>query len=226
MRARPMLTSTLLLSFLLTGCSSTASSGPTDSPSAPAATDRPTPDATPAATSAPASDGELIVTLDAVEYRQDGRTEVVTLDQPRALVALIEELTGQRPTQKDIQDPWGNGEVVGTSFAWTSASISSFDQGPTTVTFLSPTLGDVDLTTAEGISVGATRDEVIAAGGWGESDSDGDGLADWMNLGMREVPETNSLQRPGEVGAEFIGLSMKADKVDRIWSPSNDFSDL
>jgi hypothetical protein len=221
-----MLTSTLLLSFLLTGCASTASTNPTGTPSAPAATDGPTPDATPAPATAPASDNELIVTLDAVEYRQDGRTEVVTFDEPGALVALIEQLAGQPPTEKDIEDPWGNGDVYGTHFTWTSVSISSFDQGPTTVTFLSPTLGDVDVTTAEGIAVGATREEVIAAGGWGEWDGDGDGLADSIKLGMREVPETNSLSRPGEVGAEFINLSLSGDTVDRISSPSNDFSDL
>jgi hypothetical protein len=221
-----MPTSILLLSLLLTGCASTASTDPTGTPSAPAATDRPTPDTTPTTTTTPESAGELIVTLDAVEYRQDGRTEVLAFDQPGPLVALIEQLTGQPAVRKDIEDPWGNGDVYGTDFTWTSVSISSFDQGPMWVTFLSPMVGDANLKTAEGIAVGSTLDEVIAAGGWGEWDGDGDGLADSINLGMREVPETNSLSRPGEVGAEFIDLSLSGDTVDRISSPSNDFSDL
>jgi hypothetical protein len=224
MRVRSISTSILLLALLLTGCAGAASPDPTSTP--PTATGASTPEAAPSSTSAPASAAELIVTLDTIEYRENGGTEIVALDQPGPLVALIEQLSGQPPAEEEIEDPWGNGDVFGTSFRWADVTIASLDQGPVTVTFLSPTVGDAEVKTAEGIGVGSTRAEVLAAGGWGEWDGDGDGAAELINLGMRTVPETTSLSRPGEVGAEFIGLSLNGDIVERMWSPSNDFSDL
>ncbi|WP_019179477.1 hypothetical protein [Microbacterium yannicii] len=224
MRARPMLTSILLIPFLLTGCAGAASSDPTSTAAAP--TIRPLPDPAPTPLDSDTSADELVVTLDAIEYTHDGRTDVFTLDQAESLVALIEELTGQPPAREDIEDPRGNGDLFGTSFTWADVTVASFDGGPTSVTFLSPAVGDADVITAEGIKVGSTRAEVIAAGGWGEGDSDGDGVVDTVNLGMRAVPGTDSLSRPGEVGAEFIGLSLTGDEVDRMWTPSNDFTDL
>lgn len=224
MRVRWIPTSILLLSVLLTGCAGAGSSDSTSTP--PTATGAPTPDAAPSSTSAPVSAAELIVTLDAIEYRGNGGTEVLALDQAGPLVALIEQLSGLPPAQEEIEDPWGNGDVFGISYRWADVTIASLDHGPVTVTFLSPTVGDVKVKTAEGIGVGSTRAEVLAAGGWGEWDGDGDGAAELINLDMRAVPETNSLSRPGEVGAEFIGLSLNGDIVERMWSPSNDFSDL
>lgn len=226
MHARPMPTSILLLSLLLTGCTATAPTGSTNTPPPPTATGRPTPDTAPSPTSAPATAGELIITLDAVEYRQDGRVDVLPLDQPDPLVALIEQLTGQPPIREDIEDPWGNGDVYGTLFTWSEVTLASLDPGQVTVTFSSPKIGNADVLTAEGVRVGSTLAEVLAAGGWGEWDGDGDGAADSVNIGMRAVSDTYSLSRPGEIGAEFIDLTLDGDRVDRISSPSNDFSDL
>lgn len=226
MRTRSSLTSILLLSLLLTGCAGAVSTHTTSTPSATETAAEPTPDTTPAPTSAAESAGELIVTLDAIEYTQDGRTDVFALDQPGPLVALIEQLSGQPPVQEDIEDPWGMGDVYGTRFIWADVTLASLDHGQITATFFSPEVGGADIRTVEGARVGSPLDEVRALGGWGERDSDGDGAPDAINIGMRAVPETNSLSRPGEVGAEFIDLSLKEGRIDRISSPSNDFSDL
>jgi hypothetical protein len=45
-------------------------------------------------------------------------------------------------------------------------------------------------------------------------------------LGAREVDGTQSLSNPGETGREFLGISLSGDTVERIQTPSNDFTDL
>ncbi|MGO1770719.1 MAG: hypothetical protein ACTHZX_12270 [Microbacterium sp.] len=82
--------------------------------------------------------------------------------------------------------------------------------------------------TAEGgIAVGATREEALAAGAEGGGyDGDGDGEDDYLILEARDVPDAESLERPGEQGREFVMLAIEDDAVTGIHAPANDFSDL
>lgn len=96
----------------------------------------------------------------------------------------------------------------------------------TSVTFRTPSLSGIPVTTAEGVTIGTPRQSVLDAGGWDVWDSDGDGVADYLGVGAVEVPGTQSLSREGETGVTYIALTMSGDVVSAIMVPANDFSDL
>ncbi len=62
-----------------------------------------------------------------------------------------------------------------------------------------------------------------AVDGW---DEDGDGVADYLSIGVREVSGTSSLVKPGEVGVEYVDLKMTGDIVSRLSTGGNDYSDI
>lgn len=74
--------------------------------------------------------------------------------------------------------------------------------------------------TTQGIGVGSTRAEALAAGAVDGFDSTE------LRLDVRDAPGTTSLQRPGEVGRQFISLILEGDTVVSIHLPADDFSDL
>jgi hypothetical protein len=167
----------------------------------------------------------LTVTLDGLLYEGGAGDESISLEDPEALLQLVEQLTGQPRTGVDIEDPWGQGDVMGVKYEWADIIVSVFGERANLIV-RTPALGDVPVSTEEGITVGSSRSEALAAGARDGWDADGDGVADFLELGAREVPGTQSLSRPGEVGIEYLSLGMKGDVVERIDLPANDFSDL
>ena len=156
----------------------------------------------------------------------EAQTESFPLDAAEALLAFVEDLTGKPRSGEDFEDPWGNGEIWGTQYTWDEITISVLKDGPASVTVLATTIGGVPVGTAGGVMVGATRDAVLAAGGWEEWDEDGDGVADYLGLDEQDVEGTQSLSRPGEVGREFVSVALEDDVVTALRIPANDFSDL
>jgi hypothetical protein len=141
------------------------------------------------------------------------------------VTVTLGELAGEAPAVSDIEDPWGNGTSVGTRFDWEGISVSLFD-GFASVWVRSPRVGEARVQTAEGVAVGSTRAQALAAGAWDSWDEEGDGVAEWLGIGSREAPGTSSLRDPGSVGIEYVLLKVEGDVVTEIQAPANDFSDL
>ena len=214
-RLAPVLLATAIV---LTGCASSSETSDVATPSA---------DSTP--TTTPTEDPTLhalIVGVGGVALSSGDETEGYAYDSPEPLLALVEELTGEPRSGEDFEDPWGNGEVMGTAYRWDDVTISVLKDGPASLTVLSTSIGGVPVHTIDGIAVGVTRDDVLAAGGWDEWDEDGDGVADYVGLDQQDVEGTQSLSRPGEVGREYVSVALSGDVVTELRSPANDFSDL
>ena len=220
---QPRLLPAVVLGFalLLTGCAKTPAVQP--APSTTPAAESASPSATPEPT--PESAGELVVGIDGITYEHDGQTQDYPFESDgEYLLALVEELTGEPRQGVPIEGPYGSD--WGTGYEWDEMSVIVHNEENTSVRVSSPTVGEVPITTTEGLSVGSSRDEVVAAGGRDGWDEDQDGVADYMDLGEQEVPGTQSLARPGEVGILFVLVELDDDTVVEIQSPANDFSDI
>ncbi|KQZ85406.1 hypothetical protein ASD56_03440 [Microbacterium sp. Root166] len=216
MRARHVPASLVGVALLLTGCAPALS--PAAAPSQSAIAESPTP------TPTPAPPGELIIGIEGVTYTNDGEmTEFSYADDGEALVVLVEDLTGEEPQAEEIDlygEPWG------TRHTWDEVVVTVTTDGSASVSLLAPSVGDVPVETLEGLSVGSSRAAVIAAGGRDGWDADQDGIADYLDLGELKVADTQSLQRPGEVGIVFVTVQVDDGAVVRIQAPANDFSDI
>jgi hypothetical protein len=182
-----------------------------------------TPSPIPSSTSTPVE--SMIIGLDSISYEHDGRVDVIALDDGASVLAIFESINGFLPTGNEIESAPGYPTGL-IAFRWSEVIVTVSDQGPANFVILSPTINGVSIQTTEGIAVGSSRSEVMAAGVRDYVDEDKDGTADHLALGSREVPGTRSLDRDGFVGAEFLLLVMYGDTVERILVPANDFSDL
>lgn len=159
-------------------------------------------------------------------YEHDGRSDLFLYeDDGEALLALIEELTGEPRQGVDIEDSWGNGDVVGADYDWNEIGVMVIGDR-TSVAVSSASIGGVPVSTTEGIAVGSARDAVVAAEGFDVYDEDADGIAEAMGVGAVEVPGTKSLVRPGEVGVEYVAIRLEDDAVHEIQAPGSDFGDI
>lgn len=168
---------------------------------------------------------ELTITLDGISYAHDGSVDMVSLDDGAAILALFESLNGSIPDGTRLEVFPGQDSGL-TRYQWGEVIVLVSDQGPASVTILAPAIKGVPIRTQEGVMVGSTRSDAVAASARDDWDEDGDGVADYLALGSREVPGTQSLSRPGLVGSEYLLLVMEGDNVEQIMVPANDFSDI
>ncbi|MFB7892175.1 hypothetical protein ACFC1I_08250 [Microbacterium sp. NPDC056044] len=225
MRVRLIPCLLLTSAVLLSGCASPAT--PTTAPSG-------TPDmATPAATTptpTPTFQNELIVGIEGVTYEHDGVVDEFLFEgaaEAEQLLVAVEELTGQPRTGEEIEGPYGG--YWGTSYTWDGVKVivAGENADRVSVAITAPIIGGVRIVTEDGdLSVGSSREDAVASGARDGWDADSDGIADWLEVGELEVPDTNSLVNPGEVGIMFVLLGMTGDTVTEIQSPGNDFSDI
>lgn len=195
-----------LVAASLAGCAPAAPAAPT---STPAATGTPSP--TPMV-------HEVVIGLDGLTV-DDGA--VVSYDDADAVIAALTDALGAPPTEAPVEGPYGS---VFDGYDWAGLKALKVDARiGVTASANGPT---VTFTTPEGLGLGSTREEAMAAGAEDEYDEDGDGVADYLKIGMREVPGTSSLVHPGEVGVEYIALKLSDDKIVQINSSGNDFSDI
>ncbi|WP_201276579.1 hypothetical protein [Marisediminicola senii] len=231
---------TLCGSLLLTGCTTSGTKQLTAAPTAPATADpepavastpapTPTPEPTPVAEPAPAPTPQsapiVTITLDDLSYGDPGAITTVPFTQGNDLVVAIQSLTGSAPSVSDIEDPWGNGDIWGTRYQWDGINVNVLD-GNATLRISTATLGDSVILTAQGLAVGSTRADAVAAGAWDDYDENDDQIADYLGIGSREIAGTESLGNPGAVGVEYLMLEMNGDVVSAIHAPANDFSDI
>lgn len=202
----------VVLGFSLTACapSSTPDGSATPSPTS-SPTDSPSPAPTPA---------ERFVEISVDGISVDG-APVVSYRDPDGMVTALTDLFGAAPAESPVDGPYS---VVYAGFEWEGASATA-DETLVWVNISADAPG-VTFRTPEGIGIGSTRAEAMAAGAEDEWDEDGDGIADYLMIGMREVPDTVSLRHPGEAGVEYIVLDITDDTVTRLSSGGNDFSDI
>lgn len=189
--------------------------------------------ATPAATTptpTPTFQNELIVGIEGVTYEHDGVVDEFLFEgaaEAEQLLVAVEELTGQPRTGEEIEGPYGG--YWGTSYTWDGVKVivAGENADRVSVAITAPIIGGVRIVTEDGdLSVGSSREDAVASGARDGWDADSDGIADWLEVGELEVPDTNSLVNPGEVGIMFVLLGMTGDTVTEIQSPGNDFSDI
>ncbi|WP_285633990.1 hypothetical protein [Microbacterium arabinogalactanolyticum] len=138
---------------------------------------------------------------------------------------VLEALSGVLgPLDDATPRPDSYGLVV---YEWGSVKASMFEEGDVGIWIASREQNEVEFQGPEGVMVGWTREQALAAGAEDIAyDADGDGKADQLAIGAREVAGTVSLTDPGRTGREYIVLDMEGDKVTHIISNGNDFSDL
>lgn len=175
--------------------------------------------ATPEASAMPDPAETLMVTLDGLTVT-GADEDSAPYSNSAALLALVERLTGAAPEVERDED-YGV-----TFYQWAGIRVIAPDSGPAAVAIWSRDIAGIVVTTAEGLTVGSTRDEALSAGAWESADSDGDGAADFLGIGDREVDGTVSLTHPDRSGIQFVLLRTDDGVITQIQAPSNDFTDV
>lgn len=208
----------LSVAVLLTGCAGTTPSeaAPTNGSTAPTS-----------ASPAPEVAAHLVVSIDGVSLVDGDTTTTAGFDDAAALLALLEDATGEAPDPTPLEDPPGY-DMNLIAYDWDGVRVLMDESGTgyASIAVTSATMDGVPIATAEGLAVGSSRADLTAAQGWDQWDEDGDGIADYLGLGHQEVPGTVSLAHPGEVGIEFVLFQVTGDVVTQFQAPSNDYSDL
>ena len=157
----------------------------------------------------------LELSIDAVTVLDDAGDEVASAaaNDADAVHDLLAEYLGTEP-EEETDDVYPI-----TTYKW--GGVNSWST--TGVAFLAPEAAGLELRGPNGIVVGDSADDVLAAGGEEQTG--------WENyrtfaFDVREVPGTVSLERPGETGIEYISVTATDDVVTNIRVPGNDFSDL
>ncbi|WP_243227457.1 hypothetical protein [Microbacterium sp. CIAB417] len=214
---RTLLFSTGALAIVaLSGCAATPAA-PVPTGIAGTATDAtPTPEPEPA---------RLVIGIQAIGYEHDGQTQVVSYTELVDLQILLRSISEEDPVQTPIDDlPGYNFQMQ--RFDYDGIVVVSGPDGPAHVAVTTAMFHGVPVATQEGISVGSTRAEAMDAGARDGYDQNGDGIADWLDLGSVEISGTQSLVNPGSVGIQFVMLGLDGDTVRELQAPANDFSDL
>ncbi|MFK0239545.1 hypothetical protein ACIQTX_01705 [Microbacterium sp. NPDC090281] len=206
-------TAAVLLGFSLTACAPASTDG--------SATPSPSPTSSPAPSPSVTPTPEVHIIQISVDGLSIDDGPVITYREPDGAVAALTDAFGSAPTEGPVEGPYGS---VYAGFDWegTKATVQE------TYFYLSVSADAPGVTfrTPEGIGIGSTRAEAVAAGAVDGWDEDSDGVADYLSIGMREVPGTESLEHPGEVGVEYINLKITDDTVTRLSSGGNDFADI
>jgi len=206
---RLVLAAAALVALALAGC--TAGGDPTNAGS-------PTPPHTPAPDHAPAA---IVMTLDELRLvdAEDAVLETVAVRDGDVIGFFEDALGGPATVSTD--------EGYGFDFHdWTGVRVMPLTDGRGGwVTFTAAESSGLALRTQEGVAVGATREQAIAAGAV-EGYVDDDSGYDILQLDTREEPGTESLERPGETGVVYVAIIVENGVVSQIGVPGNDFSDI
>lgn len=138
-----------------------------------------------------------------------------------ATVALISRILGSTPTPQ-------HDDVYGfTGYQWNGVSVSlDTNTGDSAgVGFTVARIGSINLSTAEGITIGSTVADVrkIASPG---TEWVSDSKHSSFGLEARTHPGTESLTYPGRVGTDYIDVQLRGGVVTDIGTPGSDWKDL
>ncbi|WP_282848112.1 hypothetical protein [Microbacterium oxydans] len=204
--------------LLLAGCTSAPSAAePTTVPSSAPSSPTPTPTVEP----------QIVVSLDGIAVTDETGTRDAALDDTEAVLDLLEETTGELPEPEKVETFPGY-DFSFVNYIWDGLRVftDTEHEGPASVALTGPSVGGVPITTAEGLAVGSTRAELLDAGAWALDDSEDPATAEFLGLGGREAPGTESLSHPGSTGIVYTLFWFDGDTVKQIQVPSNDYSDL
>jgi len=216
----PFLAATVASVLVLSACASQPAPEPTTSEAAAPTftpTVKPTPAESPTGQEVPASDAVLILTLDGASIAAGS-----TLDYSITAVDAWSAALGVAPSRSAVQGPYGEAGTF-TALEWPGFTLTVPDDGSTrgaSVRVSTPTVAAHPVVTSGGIGVGSTRAEAVAAGATEGFDSSE------LRMDTRDAPGTQSSQRPGEVGREYVKLVLDGDSVVQIILPANDFGDI
>ena len=216
MRRLPLALTALAAAVLLAGCAT--ATPPVATPSAtPTVSADPTPEVI----------AHLVVTLDGVSFTDDSGTVSAPYDDGTALLALLQQATGELPAPEAIDSPEGYDFAL-VNYDWDGLRVTADEDGdgPASVAVLAAEVVGIPIATEEGLAVGATRSELLEADAWALVDEEDTATAEYLGLGGREVPDTISLAHPGSVGIEYLLFALDGDVVTQIQVPANDFSDI
>lgn len=202
-----IISAAVILSVVAAGCAPTAGPQPSSS-AAPSSSPSETPDA-----------AEARVAVDGLSI-DDG--PLIAYTDHEAVLAALGDIVGPVPAAQ------GPDEYGFTSYDWDGAvRLNVPEAGPAALWIGSADTPGVVFTVADGIGIGSSRADALAAGAEElPMDDDGDGVKDYLAVGTREVPGTTSLVRPGEVGVQYVMLALDGDTVSKIFGLADDFSDL
>jgi hypothetical protein len=184
-------------------------------------TSAPTPTQSGTETSEPAA---LVLSLDGltlVDTNGDA-LEATRFDDPEPVLALLGEVLGSTPDPEEFPESettsyaWGDDvtfNVRGTDYSWVRVNV--------------PELGGLPVTTATGIGIGSSRDDLLAQDVYDpQYDFDEDGFSDFYGLEPVTNNDYESLSFPGQPGTDFIEVQLQGDQVSSMSSPSNDYTDV
>lgn len=201
------------LLLALAGCAPGGGTGGTNAPS---------PDPTPAPEEPTAS--AIVLSLEGLAtVDQDGEPlEAVRFDDAPPVLVLLTELLGEEPEEEYFAD-YGT-----TTYSWgEDVQLWTNEEDFSRLSLEVAELGGLPVATTDGITIGSTRDEVLALDPYdGEYDVDGDGDSDFLGLEPVANPEYESLSFPGQPGTDFIEVQLEDDLVSSLRSPSNDYTDV
>ncbi|MFJ6427257.1 hypothetical protein [Microbacterium maritypicum] len=205
--------------LLLIGCTSAPSStGPS---TAPAAAPSPTPSAT------AEIEPQIVVSLDGIAVTDESGTRRADFADLDAVLNLVGEVAGGLPEPEKVEDPPGY-EYGMVNYTWDGLKVftDTAHEAPASVAITGSSLNGVPIMTEQGVAVGSTREELIDAGAWALVDAEDPRTAEFVGVGGREAPGTESLTHPGSVGIIFTLFWFDGDVVKQIQVPSNDYSDI
>ncbi|MDR6691303.1 hypothetical protein J2X55_002215 [Microbacterium sp. 1154] len=216
----PFLAATVASVLVLSACASQPAPEPTTTEAAPPTftpTVKPTPAESSTGQEVPASDAVLILDLDGASIAAGSTLEYSITAVDAWSVAL-----GVAPSRSAVQGPYGETGTF-TALGWSGFTLTVPDDGSTrgaSVRVSTPTVAGHPVVTSGGVGVGSTRAEAVAVGATEGFDSSE------LRMDTRDAPGTQSSQRPGEVGREYVKLVLEGDSVVQIILPANDFGDI
>lgn len=212
----------------LAGCSSTPTTPTSPATTSPEATTQPTtsaptaePTPTPSADDALATSSIEIGTESLTLQGKDG-ADLKSYNYLSDGVALTTDLSALFGT---VEPTAGSMDVM--SMQWKAFAVNYRTATPENVWVIIKisALDGVPFKTAEGIQVGGTEDEVIAAGGTLAITDPATGTKTY-ELQPVEVPGTTSLVDNSQVGSKFISVFVEDGVVTSIIAPADNYSDI
>lgn len=134
---------------------------------------------------------------------------------------LLAEALGETP--KGEPDPTG---YPSTTYEWPGITLYVGDNGATTLLLDEGMANPAGFATVEGITLGATVEQLLAAGAVDpKMDGNSDGVNDTYLLDVEEVPGTVPYADPDGVGTKYIMVTVEDGVAVAMRAPANDYSD-
>ena len=139
----------------------------------------------------------------------------IPYDDTAAVLDLFKEISG---TEAETSIGSVSGDLI--LHDWPGVRVTEVVDTRFWVTFSAPTIGETQIETVAGISVGSRREDVLSAGGifrWGSEPE---------MLYFQDAPGRDSRADPGSGAQDFIAVFVENDVVSGIQAPVIDYGDV